>query len=66
MSSFLVVAALIAAGGVGRFLWKYQASLDQETLAPVAAVPEPHAIALVVFGLAVQGLHRPRRRLNRA
>ena len=45
MSSFLVVAALIAAGGVGRFLWKYQASLDQESPAPVAAAtavaPEP-------------------------
>lgn len=49
MSSFLVVAAVIAAGGVGRFLWKYQASLDQETPAPVVAAapevaPEPAAI----------------------
>jgi hypothetical protein len=34
MSSFLVVAALIAAGGVGRFLWQYQARLDHESPAP--------------------------------
>ena len=42
MSSVLVVAAVAAAGGTGYFLWNYQARLDKETPAPVAAaVGEP-------------------------
>jgi hypothetical protein len=49
MSTFLLVAALIGAGGMGRFLWKYQARLDQPAPAPaaaaVAAEPRPDQAA---------------------
>lgn len=41
MSTVLVLAAVAAAGGVGKFLWNYQARLDTEAPAPVAAAAEP-------------------------
>ena len=49
LSTFLVVAAVAAAGGVGHFLWKFQARLNDGaaagTTAAVAArsMPEPEA-----------------------
>ena len=46
ISSFLLVAALVAAGGVGRFLWKYQARLDHDTPASVAVAPATATVPL--------------------
>lgn len=59
MSSFLVVAALIAAGGVGRVLWKFQARLDQETPAPVAAAAPAAAAAPIAAALPADAAPQP-------
>ena len=45
MSSVLVAAAIAAAGGIGHFLWKYQARLDEQAPAPVPAAAPAEPIA---------------------
>lgn len=49
LSSFLVIAALVAVGGTGRFLWNYQSRLDAggpaSANAALPPVPEPEGAA---------------------